>query len=129
MCPELQRERAPLLQELESTLGETLWEVWNRAAAREQAAILLGASWGLSETQARRIDLATQTFLCGADSLRVDMLELPSFRSKVGQGSWDGPEDPTGEEIQQLIEELVKEGEEDDEEEDDPEENTGAEGE
>jgi hypothetical protein len=59
--------------------------------------------------QERKIDLATQAFLCEADRQRVDLLSLPSFRSKVGQGARDGPEDPEGEELQRLIEDLDEE--------------------
>jgi hypothetical protein len=110
-CRELEGLRRTLLQEVESTLEPLKWKAWNSAGPVEQAATLLGASWGLTYGQEERIDLATQSFLREAEGLRVNCLELPSFRSKVGQGAWDGPEDPTSEQVDLLLQELDGEAE------------------
>ena len=91
---------------MKKALKEENWTAWLKAEAREQAEILLGAVGGLSNIEEERVDLATQTFLCGAERLRVNSLGLPSFRSKVGQGARDGPGDPTREELDLLYREL-----------------------
>jgi hypothetical protein len=106
VCTELSTLRTILMKEVEDTLEGKQWEAWLRINDREQAAILLGAGWGLSDAQEASIDLATQTFLCESERLRVGSLGLPSFRSRVGQGARDGPGDPTGEEVDLLCKEL-----------------------
>jgi hypothetical protein len=105
-CTELAMLRAVLLKEVEATLGDRKWEAWQMIKDGERAAILLGASWGVSIAQEKRVDLATQNFLCEAERFRVGSLGLPSFRSRIGQGARDGPGDPSREETELLCQEL-----------------------
>jgi hypothetical protein len=107
-CPALETFRRDLLKEVEKALEERRWMEWQEEKTEEQAAILLGAEWKLSPLQEDKIDIATQIFLCQAESLRVGSLGLPSFRSKIGQGARDGPGDPTEEEKSLLIQEMDK---------------------